>query len=282
MKNPWKRLEMLKDEFEYQSVPMQKGYVKVDGLQMHYRIGGEGETVLLIHQASMSSDEYLSLLPLMANKYQTIAIDLPGHGNSDDPIREYEIEDFANVVLGFADAMDLTSFNVVAHHTGALIAVDLSVSYPGRVSKLILSGCPMWGDEEWQLYLNQPRVRDIPITNDGEFLMRSWERYQEMSNVADPSKWFIPFLIGLQARVRPYDAHLAAARYDVKSKIKHVKAPTLLLSGSEDSFCEYLEYTKSLMQNAIIKVLQGCGVFISIERPEQFAQAVLEFLDANT
>lgn len=260
---------------------MRKGYVDIPEGQLHYRSDGSGENLLLLHQAPMSSEEYEGVLPLLAAHYHAIAIDLPGHGNSDDPPREYEIEDFAASVISFLDAMGIDKTSIVGHHTGALVAIEVAVTHPERINKIVLSGCPVWEPEKWQRYLSRPMSRDIPMTADGGFILKTWEAYKTLSGRSDLRQWFKPFLVGLEARTRPYDAHYAVGRYRVKPRLGLIKSPTLLISGTEDYFYKDLKSTRSMIPGAVIGVIEGGGVFTAREKPEAFAEAILTFLRQN-
>jgi pimeloyl-ACP methyl ester carboxylesterase len=52
---------------------MKRGYVDTPEGQIHYRYDGSGEPVLLLHKASLSSDEYSEMLLLLGKKYMAIA-----------------------------------------------------------------------------------------------------------------------------------------------------------------------------------------------------------------
>jgi len=73
---------------------MTKGYVDIPEGQVFYRTEGSGEPLLLIHQRPFSSEEYSPMIPILAQSCRVLAIDTLGHGYSDNPPREYEIEAF--------------------------------------------------------------------------------------------------------------------------------------------------------------------------------------------
>ena len=64
---------------------MKRAYINIPMGQIHYRIDGRGEVLILLHQATLASDEYSEMIPLLADKFQVIAPDIPGHGNSVKP-----------------------------------------------------------------------------------------------------------------------------------------------------------------------------------------------------
>ena len=59
---------------------MKKAYVDIPEGQIHYRIEGSGEPVLLLHAAVTSSDEYTRVIPFLAKTYCAIAMDFLGNG----------------------------------------------------------------------------------------------------------------------------------------------------------------------------------------------------------
>jgi pimeloyl-ACP methyl ester carboxylesterase len=257
---------------------MKKAYVDIPEGQIHYKTDGSGENLLLLHQSPMSSDEFADIIPIVTQSCRVVAMDTLGHGNSDDPPREYEIEDFARSVISFLDAIGVNKTSIAGHHTGATIAVEVAAAYPERVDKLILSGCAVWEPDEWKAFLNQPMTRDLKMTEDGQFLTKTWEKYKGLSSRPEPQLWFKPFIISLKSRTRPYDAHFAVARYNIKPRLPLIKSPTLLISGSEDLFLNRLESTKSLIPRCATGVIEGGGLFICFEKPKEFAQAILNFL----
>jgi hypothetical protein len=54
-----------------------RAYVDIPEGQVHYQTAGSGEPILLLHQTPQSSDEYaMCLMPILAEKYHVIAMDL--------------------------------------------------------------------------------------------------------------------------------------------------------------------------------------------------------------
>ena len=80
---------------------MKKAYVNLPEGQVHYLTAGEGPALLLFHQAPMSSEEWLEVIPALSEHFTVFAPDMMGHGQSDDPGHEYEMEDFAATTLRF-------------------------------------------------------------------------------------------------------------------------------------------------------------------------------------
>lgn len=259
---------------------MTRGYLNIPDGQIHYQSQGTGRPVLLLHRSPMSSEEYDGIVPLLAKTHRAVALDSMGHGNSSDPPREYEIEDYARSSVQVLDGLGITKTCVVGHHTGALIAVEIAAAYPDRVEKLILSGCSMYTPEQWKTMTAGKRLqsRDIPMTADGAFLMKTWEIWRAKTPDSPPETTFKPFIIALRARTRPRDAHAAAFRYRVAARLGLIKCPTLLMSGTKDQFYDQLQMGRALIRNCVTAELPGGGSSMLIEKPAEFARIVLDFL----
>jgi len=257
---------------------MKCGYIDIADGQIHYKTKGTGTCIVFLHQSPLSSDEYTDLIPLISDRFHKLAFDSMGHGNSSDPPREFDIEDFARTTIDALNKLGITRVSLVGHHTGALIAVEIAAVYPDRVEKLILSGCPVYSPEEWKTFLSQPMTRDIPMTEDGSFLVKAWQKYHGLTPDSSLQTCFKPFIIALKSRTRPYDAHFAAGRYIVKPKLGMIKAPTLLVSGDKDMFINQLDSTRRLIRNCTTSVIKGGGLFLNFEVPGEFARAISDFM----
>ena len=84
---------------------MKSSYIEVSEGQLHFLQAGSWVPLLLLHQTSLSSEEYSRVIPLLANDFQVLALDLPGHGKSLQPRSGYRIEDHAKSVLDFLDVL---------------------------------------------------------------------------------------------------------------------------------------------------------------------------------
>ena len=165
---------------------MKRGYADTTRGQIHYMTEGSGEPILLLHSTPRSSWEYELVVPLLAQKYQAIAMDTLGYGESDNHPYEYQMSDYARSVVEFIDAVDIREATIVGHHTGATIAAEIAVSYPKRVSSLVLSGYPLYTSEERKQLLkgtSAPIPGNAPfpveLKEDGSHLFNMWSWVKE-------------------------------------------------------------------------------------------------------
>ncbi len=89
------------------------------------------------------------------------------------------------------------------------------------------------------------------------------------------------FIIGLDARTKPYDMHLTIFGYEGWTDYRTIETPTMLLCGDGDFFInqERLDYTCTLFPNCEVHpLIENAGAFIGLEQPEAYAGAIIEFL----
>lgn len=257
---------------------MRKGYADIPEGQVSYRMEGSGDPLLLLHQTPFSSEEFLRMIPILSKNYRVVAMETLGYGYSDNPPREYEVEDFAQSVINFLNALGIKKTSIAGHHTGSSIAVEVAAAYPEYVDKLILSGCPLWEMEKWEeLFENITPLTQL--SDDGSFLINWWNLFKGWSPQAKPEFLLKPLALALDGLTKPHDAHFAVSRHDVKQRLPLIKSPTLLISGSEDLFIDLLEDTKSLIPRCKTCVIDGGGVLICFDKPNEFAQAIIEFME---
>jgi len=264
-----------------------RAYAEIPEGQVHYRYEGSGEPLLLLHQTPFSSDEYSLMIPILADGgYRIVAMDTLGYGGSDKPPRPYLIEDYARSIASFIEVLGIEKTSVVGHHTGASLGIELAASFPNRVDKLIISGCSLYTPEERQTRISNPKLGLKEITRDGSFLMENWDsiwksKSPDVNTAANMTLEiaFRFFTAKMMAGPRLHDAHQAAYRYEKEPKLSLIKSPTLVLSGTEDMFYGTIETVKSLIPRSRKQVITGAGNHITNQKPNEFAQAILDFLE---
>lgn len=257
---------------------MKRAYVDGPVGQIHYITVGDGEVVLLLHQSPLSSDEYRDVIPILGRRYRVLAMETPGYGKSDTPKSYFTIKDYADAVVDFLDALNVTNANIVGSHTGAAIGVEVAVFWPERVNKLILNGCPHYEPEVRKARLTDTKYDPMGIKEDGSHLIKIWEIARNWSPNLGPEswhRWVVDYLIAGEL-----DAHQALFRYIIEERLPLIKCPTLLISGTEDVFHHQLEASRSLIPNCKTRIIQGGGIVIGYEKGKEFAQAILDFLSA--
>jgi pimeloyl-ACP methyl ester carboxylesterase len=114
-------------------------FVNIDGMQVHYRIEGEGMPLVLLHGTSSSLFTWDDWTDLLKGSYQIIRADLPGFGlTGPHPERDYSIKVYMGVLQALLDTLGIDTCAMAGNSLGGYIAWNYAAEYPGQVRKLIL------------------------------------------------------------------------------------------------------------------------------------------------
>jgi pimeloyl-ACP methyl ester carboxylesterase len=114
-------------------------YVTVDGVRLHYVVGGQGRPLVLLPGWPQTWWEYHKVMPaLAAAGRQVIAVDLPGMGSSDKPPTGYDKKAMAGVIHGFVRALGHESVDIAGHDIGAQVAFSFAANHPEATNRVAL------------------------------------------------------------------------------------------------------------------------------------------------
>ena len=113
-------------------------HVVVNGARLWYEVRGEGEPLLLHHGYTASRVNWMPVAERLQSKYQVILMECRGTGESEHTSDGYTLEQYAADVIGVADHLGLAKFTYAGHSMGGGIGYVLALTYPERLSRLIL------------------------------------------------------------------------------------------------------------------------------------------------
>ncbi len=156
-------------------------YADVSFGQIHYRTAGKGPALVLLHQSPRSSAEYTELMEELSEDYTVYAPDNPGNGQSDPlPVDVPGMENYADALIEFLDAVKLESVLVYGFHTGASIATAAAARHPSRIRYAVANGLSVFrGTEKEDLLANY--CPPLVPKADGSHLAWLWERFQSQA-----------------------------------------------------------------------------------------------------
>jgi len=121
-------------------IPVQTGYLPVNGLQMYFEIHGTGQPLVLLHGAfSAIGTSFGQMLPGLAQGRQVVAVELQGHGRTADIDRPMTLEVMAEDVATAIDQLGIEPADIFGYSTGAAVALQLVIRHPAAVRKLVLA-----------------------------------------------------------------------------------------------------------------------------------------------
>lgn len=265
---------------------IKRAFLDTDDGQIHYRIGGEGEPLLLLHMNPRSSDEYREMMPLLAKQYRVIAMDLMGFGDSDKPPRLYSVADYAKTAIALFDQLGIQQANVLGNHTGAFVAGELAIAYPERVKSLILCNVAGFG-EAGKADLMRRFQEGFVIKDDGSHLMERWlARSRYIGSAELNHRWVLD---DLKCFGYPLYAVWAVGNYclDAADRFTAIKCPTLIIWGIDDveefqrlglALANDRFFLSQAVPHGQVVEFRGGTICMMNQMPEEISAAVIQFL----
>jgi pimeloyl-ACP methyl ester carboxylesterase len=260
---------------------MTRGFADTRLGQIHYVVAGSGPPVVLLHQTPRSWDEYRDVVPLLSKNFRTFAMDTIGFGDSARLTGPPSVEAFADGVVAFMEAMDLDQAAIVGHHTGGVIAVELTARHPELVQKLVLSGTTCVDEEGRRRAAEWPSIDKVSFSPDGSHLAELWRKRQPYYPADRPDLLHRLIIDALRVFDQVEDGHIAVDTFHMEDLLPRITCPTLLMCGTEDwaAFPDLYRLAAYLPHAKVVEV-PGTGVPMVDHVPETFAAIVGEFLSS--
>jgi pimeloyl-ACP methyl ester carboxylesterase len=268
------------------------------GLRASVLEAGAGEPVLVVHGGGATALVMEPLLTGLQGRFRLLAPDRPGCGATDFvdyhdvPLRAHAVA----FLEGLLDHFKIARVDLLANSVGGYFSLALALDRPERVRRLVLVGAPTGLDRQVPLLIRLmgvpvlDRLLEATVARPGPAL----ERRLFGMLVGDPSKITDDFVQVAYAQAiipgaqRSWRSVLEEyttifglnPRHDLRPELPRVTAPTLFLWGDRDYFAPPSSGERACaeMPDARIIVLPGAGHLCWIDRPDECAKAIIEFL----
>jgi alpha-beta hydrolase superfamily lysophospholipase len=117
----------------------------VNGIQIHYVIGGHGLPVVLLHGWPETWYEWHKVMPALAKKYTVIVPDLRGLGDSSKPLTGYDGKTTAEDIHQLVSQLGFKDIFLVGHDWGVQVAYSYAAAHPNEVRRLVILDIPVPG-----------------------------------------------------------------------------------------------------------------------------------------
>ncbi|BEV14592.1 alpha/beta hydrolase [Herbaspirillum sp. DW155] len=259
---------------------LRRQFIQTTAGALHVASMGDGFPVLLLHQTPRSWDEYRDVLPLLGQRYRAIAIDTPGFGDScKPPLSTHSIGRWAQLVREVMDRLGIARAAVVGHHTGAVTAMEIAAAAPARVAALVLSSCSYNDAARRSAHAGKRAIDEVEVRADGSHLQEMWQRRQPYYPPGDTALLSRLMVDALKAGEMAAHGHVVVRHYVMEERIGLVRAPTLVLrAGRDPHAAPSAPRIAAAIAGSQLHTLDEGMVPMPDQMPEQFAQAVMDFL----
>ena len=275
------------------------GRPRVNGVEIHYAVGGAGEPVFLLHGVPKTMSYWRHVVPLLTPRYTVIAVDNRGFGGSQRPLTGYDTATMAGDVAELATHLGFGQFRVAGEDWGAAIAYAVAAFHRPRVRQLVfqetlLPGLPA-GEPDPSLAPDDGRTgwhfSFLSLPNLPELLLAGRERpfwtYFARRQMWDPSALTeddIDEMVhsveqpgGTRAILEMYRARQVDAEQNRPHYANPIACPVLAVGAEAylgDQVRSQLAQVASDVRGAVIT---HSGHNIALEKPVDLARAYLDF-----
>lgn len=254
---------------------------------VYYRFG-RGVPLLLVHGITTYSFIWRKLVPLLADKYELIIVDLLGCGESDKALDvEFSIKNHAKLLSQFISQLKIEKVHLVGHDVGGGICQIMAVEYPNQVISMTLINTVAY--DFWPV---QPIISmRIPIIR--QLAMATLEigalRYIVKRGLHDSSYltkellelfWF-PMRSREGRKAFLYFSHCLDNNdlLELTDQIKQLQLPVLIIRGARDAFLSQLiaEKLNEDIRHSELEIIPDAGHYIQEEVPLIIAQRLHTF-----
>jgi pimeloyl-ACP methyl ester carboxylesterase len=238
--------------------------------------GGAGDPLVYLHGASGAA--WLPFLQTLSTKYDVIAPEHPGFGESDAPDWLDDIHDLAYFYLDLFDTLKLDRINLVGNSLGGYIAAEIAVRSTQRLASLTL--CDAAG-----LFIEDAAQFDPFLVSDEQRLRAFFYDAKladaMLARVLDPK---------LEETALKNQAMVAKLSWQPRSHdpslakwLHRIDVPTLLVWGDHDRLfpLQHAQAFAKAIPGAQLVVIAKCGHVPQIEKPDDFVAALESFLAAR-
>jgi pimeloyl-ACP methyl ester carboxylesterase len=240
----------------------------------------------LIHGATLHSGVFYQQTPEFAPHFRTIVFDNRGAGRTDQPDEPYTMRQLADDTARLMNVLQIRQAAVLGVSMGGMIAQELAINSPERLSCLILA-CTHFGGKD---AIHPPPEMQAAMAA-GSAASAEQRQLQLQAAFSDETIERHPELIERVNEIRavhPMAPHAlkrrmqALAAHDTADRLQSIAVPTMVLTGSEDRLVApaNAQMIAGRIPNAVLKELPGGHVFF-IEHPELFNPLVIDFVKTH-
>jgi len=246
-------------------------YVEARGVRTRVRQVGEGTPVVVLHGWGGRIESMTPVADCLQDRFRTVAIDLPGFGESQSPPEAWGSGEYAEHVAAVLESLGLTRAHFVGHSFGAKTSLCLATARPEMVDKLVVAGSPgLRIPPSFKAQIKQSASRAARLfgrlgapgrsLRDAIYRRVASQDYREAGELR-------PILVRV-------------VNEDLTEILGAIASPTLLVWGVADEVVPLAvaRRMEKLIPDAGLVVLEGAGHFCYLDQPVRFCRIVRHFL----
>ncbi|MDQ4018556.1 MAG: alpha/beta hydrolase [Actinomycetota bacterium] len=270
-----------------------EGRVEVNGVNLWYRISGDGEPVVQIHGAGFGHFNFDLATPDLSRHFRVVDYDMRGYGQSDRPRQHYDMDVWADDLAGLMDALELERAHVHGTSMGGAIAIVFAGKYPDRTASVVINcAAAKLGRAGRLVFRNWIDIARLDPEGPGSRTLAeliSWEAFSKAFLEREDAPAAIDNTQRILRESNDLEVFTAACQalcdMDVTGWLPKITAPALVLGGDEDVMTPWDQGPGGAGQEAIYRgipgaekhVIRGSGHSTIFDNAEEHNRVVADF-----
>ena len=268
--------------------------LEVEGVRLRYRVTGSGSPVLMLHGIGQSLEDWNEQHDRLSERHTVYSLDLPGFAYSDRLPGDATLAKLAEILPDFLDALGVTEpVAVVGNSLGGAVAMTFAAAHPDRVTSLVLADSAGFGAEVTMVLrllairpvaaaLIRPNPKNSARTVSSLFYDKTLATDARIrhSFALSQRKAHAQTLLDLAHDLGTFRGVSPEWRASLLEAVERLGIPTLIVWGDHDHILSsaHLRAAASALPHAESHLFEKTGHMPQIERPDEFASLVEDFL----
>jgi 3-oxoadipate enol-lactonase len=263
-------------------------YFNSGSRRLHYEALGEGTPIVLVHGFTNFGLSWMQQLPLLVHSgYRVIVPDLYGHGLSQRAAGVASVETLAADMVALLDHLSLDRAIVCGLSLGGMVAQQLALDYPQRVSALVIANSrAKFSDphlktvvEGWIATFEKPQGPELRLQATWPALLS--ERFRD-SPTGEAALAIWTLLARGNSGASLSNVALGMLSFDVLERLGAIRVPTLVISGEHDKLFPPAQAKEVAdgIPGATFHVIPGAAHISCLDSPAAFNRLLADFLAA--
>lgn len=252
-------------------------YAKLDGARVHYKSFGKGSSaIVFIHGWTCNLNFWRLQVPDFASSARVIAIDLPGHGQSDKPQVTYSMDLFARAIDAVLQDAKVDKAVLVGHSMGTPVIRQFYRKYPQKTLAMVVVDGPLRAfgkkedSERFIAPLRGPGYKELENTMiDGMF---GPSASKELRDEIKTPMLSTPQHVAVGAMEGLIDPAIWGE--------DKINVPTLAVM-TKNWPRDTEQFYRNLAPKLEYHTMDGAGHFLMMEKPREFNEMLAAFLMKN-
>jgi pimeloyl-ACP methyl ester carboxylesterase len=251
-------------------------FATLNGAKIHYQSYGQGsDAFVLIHGWSSNLTAWSYQIPELAKRGRVVAIDLPGHGQSDKPQLAYTMDHFAAAIDAVMKDAKVERAVLLGHSMGTPVVRQFYRKYPKKTLAIVIvdGGLRPFGDkamrDQFMTAFRSPNYKEVGTQMFGQMtpMLSAEEKQKALASFNSTPQHVL---------VSAMEAMNDEALYTTDK----INVPVLaILAKSPVWPADTEQFLRSLAPDLEFVMLEGVDHFLHLEKSKEFNDTVIAFVD---